>query len=78
MTDRELLHRVLGRAGPDPGCERCFDVMDQAVEAQVAGEDLSLRFPEVAAHVHDCAACREDLVALRAYVQGMDERPEPR
>jgi hypothetical protein len=75
MTDHALLHRLLGHPGPDPGCEACFEVMDQVAEAQAAGEDVTRRFPEVAAHLHDCPACREDLEGLRAYLQGSSNRP---
>jgi hypothetical protein len=66
MTDHELLHRLLGHAAPDAGCEACFAVMDEVAEALAAGEDIERRFPEVAAHVRDCADCREDLEGLRA------------
>ena len=75
MTDAHLLHELLGRPSDDPGCAACFDVMDEAAEALAAGEDISRRFAHVAAHVRDCAACREDLEGLRTYLQGSSERP---
>ena len=64
MTDPDL-RALLGHPGPDPGCDACFEVMDEVAEAQVAGDDWSRRFPGVAHHVRDCRACQEDLAALR-------------
>ena len=75
MTDHAMLHRLLGRPGPDPGCDACFALMDEAAEAQAAGEDLARRFPQVASHVRDCAACREDLAGMRAFLEAPAERP---
>lgn len=69
MTDPQRVHDMLGHSAPDHGCDACFEVMDEVAEAQAAGEDISRRFPEVAAHVRDCAACREDLEGLRAHLE---------
>jgi len=69
MTDPEHVQDMLGHSVPDHGCDACFKVMDEVAEAQAAGEDISRRFPEVAAHVRDCAACREDLEGLRAHLE---------
>ena len=69
MSD-ELLNRLLGRGERDPGCEACFEVLDQYAEAVLRGEDAARLFPQVAAHLAGCPACREDtegmLAALRA------------
>lgn len=69
MTDPERVRDMLGHSASDHGCDACFEVMDEVAEAQAAGEDISRRFPEVAAHVRDCAACREDLEGLRAHLE---------
>ena len=74
MTHDPFPHGILGHPGPDPGCAACFAIMDEVAEAQVAGEPVTSRFPEVAAHIRDCAACREDLAGLRAYLEGSAER----
>jgi hypothetical protein len=49
--------------------------MDEVAEAQAAGEDIHQRFPEVAAHVRDCADCREDLEGLRANLHLATDHP---
>ena len=67
-----LLERLLGTAIPDPGCEVCFEVLDQYAEAVLHGEDVESRFPDVVTHLQQCDACREDtegfLAALRAHI----------
>jgi hypothetical protein len=62
----DLRDRLLGRGSRDPGCEECFEVLDQYAEALVRGVDVGRRFPEVVAHLAGCAACREDAVGLIA------------
>jgi len=64
-----LLERLLGTDSPDPGCEACFEILDQYAEAVLRGEDAASRFPDVVTHLTHCDACREDtegfLAALR-------------
>jgi hypothetical protein len=68
MTSK-LLERLLGTGAPDPGCEECFEVLDQYADALLSGEDVGLRFPALVTHLTQCEACREDtegfLAALR-------------
>jgi hypothetical protein len=68
------LHDLLGHAGPDIGCDACLEIMDQAAEARAAGEDVGRRFPDLAAHLRYCAACREDLEGLAAQIAAADAR----
>ena len=70
MTDDPIRDHVLGHPGPDPGCDACFDVMDEVAEAQAAGDDQwSRRFPDVATHLLNCAACGEDIDGLRCALE---------
>ncbi|HYK90113.1 MAG TPA: hypothetical protein VE398_15165 [Acidobacteriota bacterium] len=62
----KLLERLLGSRSPDPGCEVCFEVLDQYVEAVLRGEDTASRFPKVVTHLLQCEACREDTEGLLA------------
>ncbi len=73
MKQRATIQRLLGHSGRDPGCDACFEVMDEYAELRAGGEDAAGRLPEVAAHLRDCAACREDLDGLEALLRG--ERP---
>jgi hypothetical protein len=59
---KQALGRLLGPAGPEIGCDECFDQLDRYVELELAGKD--------AAHLDGCPACREEHESLRALVGG--------
>ncbi len=60
MTDTTRLQELL-RANPvDPGCDAGFEIIDQYVELELAGQDAAARFPRLAAHLRSCPACRVD------------------
>ena len=65
---RELVARLLGPAEPEVTCERCFELLDEYVELEVAGHDPDARLPGMRAHLEGCPACREDHESLRALV----------
>ena len=69
MTD-ELRRRLLGPAGPELTCERCFDELDRYVELELAGADAERAVPGMRAHLDGCPACREEHESLRALVGG--------
>jgi hypothetical protein len=64
--NEELVGRLLGPAGPEVGCDECFDQLDQYVEAELAGSDAEAQHPGMAAHLVGCPACQEDYESLRA------------
>ena len=68
MTDAPDLSRLLGPAGPEVGCDACFDELDRYVEAELAGGDPEAAVPGLRAHLEGCHACREDYESLRALV----------
>jgi hypothetical protein len=74
MTERteleQALDRVLGPAGPEVGCDECFDRIDHYVELEVAGHDVDAALPGLRAHLEGCPACREEHESLRALVAG--------
>lgn len=64
---RDLLGRVPGPAGPELGCDDCFEQLDRYVEVEVAGGDPDAAVPGMSAHLERCPACHEEhdgLVAL--------------
>jgi hypothetical protein len=65
MSD-ERLRRLLGNARRDLGCDAGFAVMDRYAEALLRGENVNQSFPELVAHLENCAACREDVEGLVA------------
>ena len=66
----QALARLLGPAGPEVGCDVCFDQLDRYVELELAGEDADAAVPGLRAHLEGCPACREEHESLRALVAG--------
>jgi anti-sigma factor RsiW len=62
------LERLLGPTGYQVTCDECFDLLDQYVDLEVAGEDANARIPGMAAHLEGCPACHEEHESLRALV----------
>jgi hypothetical protein len=65
---RALLARLLGPAGPELGCEECFEHLDGYVELELAGVDADAEIPGMRAHLEGCAACHEEHASLRELV----------
>lgn len=70
MDPRQILHRLLGPAEPEIGCDECFAEIDRYVELELAGEDADAAVPGFRAHLEGCPACREEHESLRALVSG--------
>ena len=70
---RELIARLLGPAEPEVSCEECFELLDQYVDLEGAGEDADARLPGMRAHLQGCPACHEDHESLLELVSA-DER----
>lgn len=66
---RRAIERLLGPGEPEVSCERCFELLDEYVEAELAGSDADAAMPGMRAHLAGCPACREDRESLRALVQ---------
>ena len=65
-----LLDRLLGPAGPEVGCDMCFEELDRYVELELDGADADAAIPGLRAHLDGCPACREEHESLRALVAG--------
>jgi len=65
---RELILRLLGPAGPEVSCEECFELLDEYVDLELAGEDADARLPGLREHLQGCPACHEDHDSLRDLV----------
>ena len=70
MDPRQILHRLLGPAEPEIGCDECFAEIDRYVELELSGEDADAAVPGFRAHLEGCPACREEHESLRALVSG--------
>ena len=72
MTERRDSERVLGRllgpAGPEVGCDTCFEELDRYVELELQGADVEAAIPGLRAHLEGCPACHEEYESLRDLV----------
>lgn len=62
------LRAILGPAGPEIGCDECFEQLDRFVDLEVAGRDPEAAVPGMRAHLEGCPACREEYESLRELV----------
>jgi hypothetical protein len=63
---KQALTRLLGPAGPEVGCDECFETIDRYVELELASCDAHSAFPGLRAHLDGCPACREEHDSLYA------------
>jgi hypothetical protein len=66
--EQPLVGRLLGPAGPELSCERCFEELDRYVELELAGRDADAAIPGMRAHLEGCSACAEDHESLVAFL----------
>ena len=71
-ADRNLIARLLGPSEAEVSCERCFELLDQYVELELAGEDADARLPGMRAHLQGARHAREDHESLRELVAAAD------
>ena len=64
----QRIARLLGPDLPEVTCERCFELLDEYVELELAGADPDARLPGMREHLEGCPACGEDHESLRALV----------
>lgn len=69
MDRGELIRLLQTSIGDDAGCEATFALLDQYVEAELAGRDAAALWPAVAEHLRHCGPCSEDHAALFALVR---------
>jgi anti-sigma factor RsiW len=69
---RDLFDRLLGPAEPEVSCEECFELLDQYVDLELAGDDADARLPGMRAHLQGCPACHEDHESLHEFVARTD------
>jgi hypothetical protein len=73
MTDPStLIARLLGPAGPELTCERCFDELDRYTDLLATGT-ADRAVPGMRNHLDGCPACREEYESLRALLA--DDEP---
>ena len=68
----ERIERLLGPTGYEVSCDQCFELLDEYVELELAGEDADARIPGLRRHLEGCPACREEHDSLVALVSAQD------
>jgi hypothetical protein len=71
---RAAIARLLGPAGPEVGCDECFEMLDEYVELELAGADADRRMPGLREHLLGCPACREEHDSLLEFAAAEQER----
>ena len=66
--NRELIARLLGPSGPEVSCDECFELLDEYVDLELAGENADAHLPGMREHLQGCPACHEDHESLRDLV----------
>ena len=71
MSDdrRREVARLVGPAGPELGCDGCFDLLDAYVELELSGVAADVAMPMMSAHLLGCSACRDDHDSLLALIR---------
>jgi hypothetical protein len=71
-----VIAALLGPAGPEIGCDECFDRLDAYVDRQLDGRAADSATPGMRAHLDGCPACHEEYESLCALVTSAegDER----
>ena len=66
-----LLASLLGPAGEELTCEKCFEHLDVYVEHELAGADADRLLAGMRAHLLGCPACREEHDSLRDLLEAL-------
>jgi len=72
---RRAVERLVGPAGPELGCDECFELQDTYVELELAGAPVADQMPLMSAHLAGCSACRDDHDSLLAFVRTQPAEP---
>jgi hypothetical protein len=64
-----VIAALLGPAGPQIGCDECFEALDVYVDEQVEGRDADASRPGMRTHLTGCPACQEEYDSLSALVR---------
>jgi hypothetical protein len=64
-----IISTLLGDPQPDPGCDEVMSRLAVWAEQTHAGIDAEAHLPELATHLQNCAACREDAEGLVAILR---------
>jgi len=61
----QLVRLAAATADEELSCSRCFELLPQYVDLEVAGDAPDRRIPLFRQHLEQCAVCREEYETLR-------------
>ncbi len=65
----KLLRMVEDTDEVEIGCDEVFELLDQYVEMEQRGEDVTTLLPLVERHLEKCRDCREEYEALKQVIE---------
>ena len=72
---RRTVEHLVGPAGPELGCDECFEALDAYVELELAGVAAGDQMPPMRTHLRGCSACRDDHDSLLALLLAAPQDP---
>ena len=65
---RRVIAALLGPREPEVGCDECFDLLDEYVDAVATAATSDDAHPRMRAHLDGCPVCREEFESLYTLV----------
>lgn len=62
----DRVSQLLGPTVFEVSCDRCFELLDEYIELEIAGADADARISGLRTHLEGCPACREEYESLHA------------
>lgn len=70
----KLLHMVENTDEVEIGCDEVFELLDQYVELEARGEDVTELLPLVKKHLDRCRDCHEEYEALARVLEATSQQ----
>jgi hypothetical protein len=71
----DLLERIARTEAEELSCSECFDLLDIAVELDLAGRTDTPTWRRFAQHLGQCAVCHEEYQILKDFVADAGDAP---
>jgi hypothetical protein len=71
------LRKIYTTQDEEISCSECFDLVSAYVELEFSGGNAATKLPQVAQHLRQCAACREEYEILHDLRQLDDASGSP-
>ncbi len=75
---REWIRQIYATRDDELDCHTVFELLPRYVDAEVAGADPGLQFPEVEHHLIQCSRCRDLYIGVLEAAELEEEEPAER